>query len=110
VEWRWVVVCAVSSFVFPIFFSSFSSSSFSSLLVVFGVVRAQLCEHARYPRTPLRLLSLSSSLVVVCSSSRLSSGLVFLVVGMAVCVYHVSVCSVGMTATGSLSLSSSFFW
>ena len=24
-----------------------------SLLVVFGVVRAQLCEHARYPRTPL---------------------------------------------------------
>lgn len=25
----------------------------SLLLVVFGVVRAQLCEHARYPRTPL---------------------------------------------------------
>ena len=24
------------------------------LLLVFGVVRAQLCEHARYPRTPLR--------------------------------------------------------
>lgn len=28
---------------------------FSSLLLVFGVVRAQLREHARYPRTPLRL-------------------------------------------------------
>ena len=23
------------------------------LVLVFGVVRAQLCEHARYPRTPL---------------------------------------------------------
>lgn len=34
----------------------------------------------------------------------------FLVFGMAVCVYHVSVCCVGMTATGSLSLSSAFFW
>ena len=30
-----------------------SSSPFSSLVLVFGVVRAQLCEHARYPRTPL---------------------------------------------------------
>ena len=32
-----------------------SSSSSSFLLLVFGVVRAQLCEHACYPRTPLRL-------------------------------------------------------
>lgn len=32
-------------FVFSFFFSS-------SLVLVFGVVRAQLCEHARYPRTP----------------------------------------------------------
>ena len=34
---------------------SFSSFFLSSLLLVlvFGVVRAQLCEHARYPRTPL---------------------------------------------------------
>lgn len=33
--------------------SSLFFSSSSSLLVVFGGVRAQLCEHARYPRTPL---------------------------------------------------------
>lgn len=41
-------------------FSSFSSSS--SLLLVFGVVRAQPCEHARYPRTPLCSLVVLSSL------------------------------------------------
>ena len=38
----------------------------SLLLLVFGVVRAQLCEHARYPRTPLCSLvvfSLLSSLL-----------------------------------------------
>jgi hypothetical protein len=34
---------------------------FLFFLLVFGVVRAQPCEHARYPRTPLR--SLLSSLV-----------------------------------------------
>lgn len=35
---------------------------FSSLLLVFGVVRAQPCEHARYPRTPMCLLFSSLSL------------------------------------------------
>lgn len=39
-----------------------SSLSFSSFVLVFGVVRAQLCEHARYPRTPLCFLVLSCSL------------------------------------------------
>lgn len=38
------VVCVVLSFVFLFLF-----------VLVLGVVRAQLCEHARYPRTPLRL-------------------------------------------------------
>lgn len=32
---------------------SLSSPSPLHLVLVFGVVRAQLCEHARYPRTPL---------------------------------------------------------
>ena len=56
---------------------------FSFLLLVFGVVRAQLCEHARYPRTPLRLscclllFSVFSCLLFL--APRLSS------VGMAVC-------------------------
>ena len=76
-------------------------------VLVFGVVRAQPCEHARYPRTPLCLpcCFVFSSL---CASpffmSRLS------IIGMAVCVYHVSECCVGMTAMGSLSRSFSFFW
>ena len=38
---------------------------FFFLLLVFGVVRAQPCEHARYPRTPLCFLVVFSSL---CSS------------------------------------------
>ena len=46
VEWRGVWP---ASFVFLSLFLS------SSLLLVFGVVRAQPSEHARYPRTPLRL-------------------------------------------------------
>lgn len=33
----------------------FTSSSLLLFVLVFGVVRAQLCEHARYPRTPLCL-------------------------------------------------------
>ena len=98
VEWRWgvwscsVLFCSVLfCLVFLLLF----------VLLVFGVVRAQLCEHARYPRTPLRPLVVC---VVFFSLPRLSS-----VIGMAVCVYHVLVCLVGMTATGSLSLSPSFF-
>lgn len=54
--------CVVLSFVF------LSLSVFLSLfffVLVFGVVRAQLCEHARYPRTPLCFLVVFSSL---CSS------------------------------------------
>ena len=55
---------------------------FSFLVLVFGVVRAQLCEHARYPRTPLcpplscslffLLFSLFSSLPAFLHSHRLS--------------------------------------
>ena len=88
--------------------SSLSSSllPLSLLLLVFGVVRAQLCEHARYPRTPC--IPLLCSLL---SIHRLSSRTVFPVIVEWRCViHHVSVCCVGMTAMGSLSLSSSFFW
>nr|DAM57422.1 MAG TPA: hypothetical protein [Caudoviricetes sp.] len=66
--------CVVSLFVFL-----FSLSS--SLLLVFGVVRAQPCEHARYPRTPLCFLLLCSLLF----APRLSSRPAFPFVGMAVC-------------------------
>nr|DAS08672.1 MAG TPA: hypothetical protein [Caudoviricetes sp.] len=45
---RGVRVCGLVVCLLLVFF-------FSSLLLVFGVVRAQPCEHARYPRTPLRL-------------------------------------------------------
>jgi hypothetical protein len=90
-----------------------SLSSLSSLVLVFGVVRAQPCEHARYPRTPLRPLVVFSFLVaarLLCSSPfftiRLSSACSEWRRG----VHHVSLCCVGMTAMGSLSLSSSFFW
>ena len=68
-------VCGVCGCVwfslFVFLLSSLSSLSFPLLLLVFGVVRAQLCEHARYPRTPLLslLLSLFSSLP---SASRFS--------------------------------------
>ena len=110
VEWRGVMVCGLSVCLLCLlaFLSSSSSSSSSSVVLVFGVVRAQLCEHARCPRTPLCL-----SCFIVCSSfcySPLFFCLSVCVFGMAVCVYHVSVCCVGMTATGSLSLSPSFFW
>ena len=97
-----VMVCVVSYLVLSVF-----SSSSSSLLVVFGVVRAQPCEHARYPRTPLcSLLSLLSFCVPRLSSAfRLSYSVEWRCV-----IHHVSECSVGMTAMGSLSLSFSFFW
>lgn len=76
VEWRWcvracgLVACLPLLSVF--LFSLFSSSSLC--LLVFGVVRAQLCEHARYPRTPLRLpcCALSSPLpAFLCATSFL---------------------------------------
>nr|DAU39212.1 MAG TPA: hypothetical protein [Caudoviricetes sp.] len=71
-------------------------------------MREQLCEHARYPRTPS--CSLLLRLVFFLFAPRLSSSVAFLIVGMAVGVHHVSVCCVGMTAMGSLSRSSWFFW
>ena len=74
---------------------SLSSLSFFLFIfvLVFGVVRAQLCEHARYPRTPLRLsccLVFSSLLFV----PRFSSCLAFLSFGMAVCVFTMCWCVV----------------
>ena len=114
VEWRGVVggcegvrvcglVVCLSLSVFP-----------SSLLLVFGVVRAQLCEHARYPRTPSYPLIVLSSLVSpiprLSFAPRLSSRLAFLLLEWRWVIHHVSECCVGMTATGSLSRSSSFFW
>lgn len=85
---------------------SSSLSFFFFFVLVFGVVRAQLCEHARYPRTPLCFLS-SCCLLSFSSSSRLAF---LLLLEWRWVVHHVSECSVGMTAMGSLSLSSSFFW
>nr|DAU65742.1 MAG TPA: hypothetical protein [Caudoviricetes sp.] len=68
VEWRWCdgcdgLVACLLRLPLPLPF----------LLLVFGVVRAQLCEHARYPRTP----SCSSccfvlSSLLFCSIPRLS--------------------------------------
>lgn len=80
-------------------------------VLVFGVVRAQPCEHARNPRTPLRLSCcvLSSILAAPRLSSPLFSSPFYRLEWRCV-IHHVSVCLVGMTAMGSLSLSSSFFW
>ena len=92
--------CVVSSLVFLFLFL------FLLFVLVFGVVRAQPCEHARYPRTPCVLLLCS-----LFSAPRLSSRPVFLLLGNGGgVIHHVSVCCVGMTAMGSLSLSSPFFW
>ena len=54
-RWGGRAVCEGGVISSPVFSSSSSSSSSFLSLLVFGVVRAQLCEHARYPRTPLRL-------------------------------------------------------
>lgn len=109
VEWRWWGGCVWSRR------SSSSSSSFCLLLLlllsllflvlVFGVVRAQPCEHARYPRTPLCLLFS----LLFHSPPFLTIRLSFLLEWRWV-IHHVSECCVGMTAMGSLSRSSSFFW
>lgn len=92
----------------------FSCSLFLPLLplfvLVFGVVRAQPCEHARYPRTPLRLSVALSSLLFSSSSPAFLRAPPFSVLEWRWVFHHVSECSVGMTAMGSLSLSSSFFW
>ena len=87
VEWRWgaegvcgLFVCLPLLSVFP------SLLPLSLLLLVFGVVRAQPCEHARYPRTPLRLpLLFAFSSLLFSSAPRLSSPSAFSsAVGMAV--------------------------
>ena len=99
--WNDGVCCCVTCLcVFCVF--SFSSSF---LVVVFGVVRAQPCEHARYPRTPLCFFCLP----VVALFSSFCTPLFFCVEWRWV-IHHVSLCSVGMTAMGSLSRSSSFLW
>ena len=71
----WVCGCGVSLLVSLFFFFLFL------FVLVFGVVRAQPCEHARYPRTPLRLpcclLCLPFS-ALLCSAPRLSSLSAFL--------------------------------
>ena len=91
-----------------------SSTLLLLFVLVFGVVRAQPCEHARYPRTPLRprlLLALSLSCLVFSSLFLVFlHALPFLLLERRRVIHHVSVCCVGMTATGSLSRSSSFFW
>lgn len=107
VEWRWGVRGVVACFPLPLFLSSSLPLLLLPLFVlVFGVVRAQLCEHARYPRTPLRLSCcvLSSLLLSVPLRSP-----PFYCLEWRWVIHHVSVCCVGMTATGSLSRSSSFF-
>ena len=85
--------------VFPFFFLFL----FLFCVGVRGSARAAQRARTFSPNTIVLSVLLLSSLF---SSSRPA----FLRVGMAVCVYHVLVCSVGMTAMGSLSRSSSFFW
>ena len=88
-EWCVMAVCAVSypvlshcvvgygmAVVWGVVLSFVFFSSFFFLLLfvlVFGVVRAQLCEHARYPRTPLCFLVVFS----FCSPSFLLLRLFF---------------------------------
>ena len=88
------------------------SSVFLFLLfvLVFGVVRAQPCEHARYPRTPMCSLVVFPCCVPFSLLPAFLHAPPFFCWNGGVRVYHVSVCCVGMTATGSLSRSSSFFW
>ena len=81
VEWRWGWgVCGLVAYLPLLFIFLFSlcSSSFSSLLLVFGVVRAQPGEHARYPRTPL--CSLFALYFPLLFTSRLSSCTAFPVI------------------------------
>ena len=99
--------------------SSLSSLSSSSLFFAVGVrgsARAALRARTLSPNTIVFLLFLLSLFVfaprlssVLCSSS-FSHAPLFCVFGIAVGGYHVSLCCVGMTATGSLSRSSWFFW
>ena len=78
-----------------------------------GSARAALRARTLSPNTiasPL-LFALSCLVLFVLSAPRLSSCPAFPVIVEWRCViHHVSVCLVGMTATGSRSLSFSFFW
>ena len=134
-EWRWcllpilvcVVVCisvwcvlscgmAVGGVCGSCCLSCFVSSLFFLLLFlcagVRGSARAALRARTLSPNTTVfpccvLCLVLSSPLP---RSPPFFNSLPFFCCRMAVGVYHVSVCCVGMTAIGSLSLSSSFFW
>ena len=82
-EWRWGGVW--SCCVFPTVLSCLFFFFLFLFVLVFGVVRAQPCEHARYPRTPLCPLVVLFLLSFPCFSFPcLSSRLAFSVVGMTV--------------------------
>ena len=77
-----------------------------------GSARAALRARTLSPNTiasPL-LLALSCLLFSSLLPLRLSSSSAFPCLEWRCVIHHVSVCLVGMTATGSLSLSSPFFW
>lgn len=85
------------------------SSSSSSRVGVRGSARAAMRARTLSPNTivfPL-VVSLSSLLF---SAPRFSSRSAFLCLEWRRVIHHVLVCCVGMTATGSLSRSPSFFW
>ena len=90
--------------------SSLSSSSLSLCVGVRGSARAALRARTLSPNT------IVFSLLIVCFclfsfTPRLSSPSAFsVIVEWRWRIHHVSVCLVGMTAMGSLSRSSSFFW
>ena len=107
----WCVVWNGGGGVWCVLSIFFSSSSFLSLCVgVRGSARAALRARTLSPNTIEFTLFLLLVPLLFSSTPRLSSFAAFSFVGMAVCAYHVSECSVGMTAMGSLSRSSSFFW
>ena len=89
-----------------------SFSLFLSLLLLLplcvgvrGSARAAMRARTLSPNTIV-----SSLLCSLLSTPRFSSRLAFPVVEWRWGIHHVSLCCVGMTATGSLSLSFSFFW
>ena len=108
-----VLWCVVSLLVFSVF----SVFSFLFCRGVRGSARAALRARTLSPNTVVfsfpiacSFSSFFSSFFLLSFASSLFLPLFFCVFGMAVGVHHVSVCSVGMTAIGSLFRSSSFFW
>lgn len=112
-----VVGCGMAVVCVGVWSRCLSSFSFSfSVFLVVGVrgsARAALRARTLSPNTivfPL-LLVLSSLLFSFFSARRFSSCPAFpVIVECRWVIHHVSVCLVGMTAMGSLSRSSSFFW